>query len=156
MGELPLRDIHLPGPVSWWPPAPGWWLLVGLALGALVFALLYRMRLRVRRVALRALGEIERSYAAHGNGQRLAADVSALLRRVCLTYRPRETVASLTGNAWRAQLLSLSTAHDALSAPVAEQIVYGPYNPAQHIEPEMLMAQTRLWLKALPPLREVH
>ncbi|MEZ5560390.1 MAG: DUF4381 domain-containing protein [Pseudomonadales bacterium] len=43
-----LRDIHLPADPSWWPPAPGWWLLALLVLLAL--ALLAR---RLRR-ALRA------------------------------------------------------------------------------------------------------
>ena len=33
--SLPLRDIHLPAPLGWWPLAPGWWIV-----GALVFALL--------------------------------------------------------------------------------------------------------------------
>ncbi|MDP7406676.1 MAG: DUF4381 domain-containing protein, partial [SAR324 cluster bacterium] len=22
-----LRDVHLPPAVSWWPPAPGWWII---------------------------------------------------------------------------------------------------------------------------------
>lgn len=153
MDELPLRDIHLPGPVSWWPPAPGWWLLVGLVLGALAFALIYRLRLRVRRAALRTLGDIERAYDGHGDPHRLVADVSTLLRRVVLTYRPRETVASVTGSAWREHLMSVSTARDAFTAPVTEQILRGPYDPTQPIEAHALMVQTRRWLKALPPLR---
>jgi hypothetical protein len=27
-----LRDIHLPPPAGWWPLAPGWWILIGIAL----------------------------------------------------------------------------------------------------------------------------
>ncbi len=35
-----LRDIHLPEPVTFWPPAPGWWFILLLILIGLVF--LYR------------------------------------------------------------------------------------------------------------------
>ena len=28
---LPLRDLHLPEMVGWWPLAPGWWFLIALA-----------------------------------------------------------------------------------------------------------------------------
>ena len=31
---LPLRDLHLPDAIGWWPPAPGWWVLFVLALAA--------------------------------------------------------------------------------------------------------------------------
>ena len=30
--QIPLRDLHLPDAISWWPLAPGWWIVLGLAL----------------------------------------------------------------------------------------------------------------------------
>ena len=27
---LPLRDLHLPAEVGWWPLAPGWWVLIAI------------------------------------------------------------------------------------------------------------------------------
>ena len=33
-----LRDIRLPDPVGWWPPAPGWWIFGGLIVAAVVAA----------------------------------------------------------------------------------------------------------------------
>ena len=104
--ELPLRDIHLPEPVGWWPPAPGWWLLLGLALaGAAAWAwLAWRRRTRVRRAALAELKRIERDYAAKGDVARLAKELSTLMRRAAITADERRRVAGLTGEEWLAWL----------------------------------------------------
>ena len=104
--ELPLRDIHLPEPVGWWPPAPGWWLLLGLALaGAAAWAwLAWRRRTRVRRAALAELKRIERDYAAKGDVARLAKELSTLMRRAAITAEERRRVAGLTGEEWLAWL----------------------------------------------------
>ena len=56
--QLPLRDLHLPDPVGWWPPAPGWWLLLAtLAMLLIWLAVVLRSRHRrgaARRHAVRA------------------------------------------------------------------------------------------------------
>ena len=42
-----MRDIHYPGDPSWFPPAPGWWLVAALLIAALIW--LYRRFYRYRR-----------------------------------------------------------------------------------------------------------
>jgi len=103
-----LRDWHLPDPVSWWPPAPGWWLVAGLALGAGALALvLWRRRWRQGAAVRTALGELEALRGQLGTGLApggFAAAVSILLRRLALTRFPRERVAGLSGASWLAFL----------------------------------------------------
>ena len=103
-----LRDWHLPDPVPWWPPAPGWWLVAGLALAVCALALHWWLRRRRQGAPARAaLGELERLGAglvADGDERRYAAAVSALLRRLALVRYPREQVAGLTGADWLAFL----------------------------------------------------
>jgi hypothetical protein len=106
--ELPLRDLHLPEPVGWWPLAPGWWLLLVLALMgmALLIRQWYRAwsRNAARRQALRVLDARVADYARHGNAVRLGSELSELLRRTMLAYAPRADVAGLTGDDWLAWL----------------------------------------------------
>jgi hypothetical protein len=105
MEPLPLKDIHLPNPVTFWPPALGWWLLaVFVPISIVLCRYLYR---RIRRqtalkTAKKLLSAIRRDSDADGR-QTLAA-LSALLRRVAISTAPRSDVASLRGEAWLAYL----------------------------------------------------
>ncbi len=89
-----LRDIHLPPPVTWWPPAPGWWLLALLAIALLLFAILrwrrWRRRSAYRRAALDELRRID-------GGD--ASAINALLKRTALAAG-RHDAAALSGEAW--------------------------------------------------------
>jgi len=100
---LQLRDIHLPAPPGWWPPAPGWWVLAALllALAAWATMILYRQaRLRRRRQRLyAAISELE--HRLHTTPEPvLLARISELLKRLALAQYPRDRVAALHGQAW--------------------------------------------------------
>ncbi|MCH9695658.1 MAG: DUF4381 domain-containing protein [Gammaproteobacteria bacterium] len=102
--ELPLRDLHLPEAVSWWPLAPGWWFIIAVLAGLLVWLLrraFDNWRANApRRFAIRELGSIESDFRQHGNAVLMAQKVSELLRRSMLAYAPRNEVAGLTGESW--------------------------------------------------------
>ena len=102
--QLPLRDIHMPEMVGWWPLAPGWWFLIALAAAGLGY-LLYRRYLAwrsnaARRAALAELSRIRRDYEQGSDALTLAKSLSELLRRSMLAYAPRGEVAGLTGDRW--------------------------------------------------------
>jgi len=98
-----LADIVVPTPISWWPPALGWWIL-GAALLILLAALARGALRRYQGNAYRraALAELS-ALASVDNGAGLAI-VSSILKRVALVSYPRPEVASLTGDAWAAFL----------------------------------------------------
>lgn len=102
--QIPLRDLHLPEAVGWWPLAPGWWVLLGIA--AMILLLLLRkawIRWRedaARRIALKELTRVESAYRESPNPVLLATRLSELLRRTMLAYSPRKEVAGLTGLEW--------------------------------------------------------
>lgn len=94
-----LRDIVLPPTVSYWPPAPGWWIVAAalLALLALFFArqLIRHRHDAYRRAALKELAALPAPLDAEG-----AQSLSAILKRAALVAFPRAEVAGLTGIAW--------------------------------------------------------
>ncbi len=106
--HLPLRDLHLPDAIGWWPLAPGWWfvlmtitILVGFGLWR---AYMRRQHNAPRRYALRELARYEAAYLEHKDPVTLGKQLSELLRRGMLAYAPREEVAGLTGDEWLAWL----------------------------------------------------
>lgn len=106
--ELPLRDLHLPDPVGWWPLAPGWWivlLVIAVAAGWGLWRIYTKRQFnRPRRYALRELARYETEYLEHRNPVMLGKQLSELLRRGMLAYAPRDEVAGLTGESWLAWL----------------------------------------------------
>lgn len=104
-----LRDIQDLDPVSWWPPATGWWLLAVLIM-VMLFALFSIVRnLRHypagswRRHAWKQLRQL-RQQAHHMPAQQLAIELSELLRRIAIARAGRSHAASLSGERWLAWL----------------------------------------------------
>lgn len=102
--QIPLRDLHLPEAVGWWPLAYGWWVLIGLFvvyLAYLAWRAWQRWRAnRPRRIALRQLSKVQAAYRGGVDAVALAKQLSELLRRAMLAYAPRDEVAGLTGQRW--------------------------------------------------------
>ncbi len=149
-----LRDIQAPGPIETWPPAIGWWLLAGIALIALVglAVWLYR-RWRNNRYRREALAELRSLYEGWQNDRDDRAYLNRLqqlLKRVALTSFPRESVASLTGEAW-VQFLDRSTGSHDFSMAESEALIDGSYRNDIEIDVEGLQATASAWIKNHDP-----
>jgi len=141
--QLPLRDIHLPDPITWWPLAPGWWLLLALLgiLTVVIFLLRHRAakkRREPKQIAKRELEKLQTEYQQHRNPQILVQKISTLLRRLCLSYYPRTEVASLTGEAWL-QFLDKQTGSQQFTQGQGHCLIEAPYRQNRDINVDSLL-----------------
>jgi cbb3-type cytochrome oxidase subunit 3 len=99
--QLPLKDIHLPGPVGWWPPALGWWLLALLIIVLLALSIWLYKKL-TRKTALKTAKALMKAIEQNENldDYEKISQLSKLLRRTAISSFPRSETASLTGQAW--------------------------------------------------------
>jgi hypothetical protein len=137
-----LRDAHAPGAPPWWPPAPGWWIALLLALLLAAFALRWGVpRWRRTRLRRRALAALEAAASA--------AEVSQLLRAAALARFPREGAAGLQGESWIAFLEARDRAPGRFAA-LGEALLAAPYrarNAGEELAP--LREAARGWLRAV-------
>ncbi len=149
-----LRPNHLPDPVIWWPPAPGWWLAACILLAGVVTAafLLYRhySRNRYRRAALKESEHIAACLDNNEDSHALVSDLNRLLKRVALSAWPRETVAALHGNEWLDFLDKTSRSNDFTTGPGQ---VFGDarFSPGEHAlsqsEIDQLQRLVNRWIR---------
>jgi hypothetical protein len=109
-----LQPLIDPPPIAWWPPAPGWWLL--MALVPLLLWGLWRLRHRLPRRAqpqdsaaldpLRQAALAELAGFAKPYYQAPAAvwlqQLNGLLKRLCRAQYPDSNSHTLSGRAWLA------------------------------------------------------
>ncbi len=144
-----LRGYHLPGPISWWPPAPGWWMLAGLLVLACLGVAAWVVRRRRRRAAARAaLAELQALRAAcvrEGDAARFVRGLSRLLRRFALTRFPRREVAGLAGAQW----LSFLDAHGGegrFTEGLGRLLAEAPFRPTGEVPVDTLAGLAEQWI----------
>jgi hypothetical protein len=147
---LPLKDIHLPETIGWWPPAIGWWLLAFLIPLLMVFFYWLYKRLTNRtaiKTAKSKLAAIKQDPALD-NSKKLH-ELSMLIRRVAISINPRTEVASLTGRQWLA-FLDKSLTGAPFSEGCGQLLATAPYrnSPPTELEVSQLISLCENWLKA--------
>jgi hypothetical protein len=153
--HLALRDIHLPEPISWWPPAPGWWILLFLGLLLCLAVWLFykrRQKKKHQRISLQSLTQIRSDFDRHLNKVTLLRELSVLMRRSCITFYPRELSAGLTGEQWLG-FLDATSGNNEFSNGVGKILASAPYLPEQaqiDIDSQALLELCESWLRAQP------
>ena len=147
---LPLKDIHLPDTIGWWPPAIGWWLLA-ILIPLVVFGLYRFYKHLTRKTAIKVAKknlELIKLYAPEDIANQLRV-LSILIRRVSMSFAPRSQVASLTGQAWLA-FLDKSVSGNSFTQGPGRLLTEAAYRktPPSSAEVAELLVLCETWLKA--------
>jgi len=135
-----------PAPVTWWPPAPGWWLLLVLAMVA-GFALPW-LTLRWRRLTARRRrsGQALEDIPVDLSDQQWLSEINSLLKRL-LIRRGDIAPTRLFGQQWLEYLCgTYPRAQRHVLRPLAADL----YRQTPELTPEQrraLLRELRRWLR---------
>lgn len=147
MSQLPLRDIHLPGDVGWWPPALGWWIVAAVAAAALAYAVYSYVSRRRERAAANAIRRVVARLDSGAEPVSCVQQISAVLRRFVISaHAADEPVAGLTGRRWLEYLDSRWERAEFAGGP-GRELVVAPYAPAGRVSAESARNLARLSLE---------
>lgn len=139
----------MPPEISWWPLAPGWYLLIAatlLCLGWFGWRSWRRYRRNAyRRAALAELDVIATRVTTQSTDSSIATALGGLLRRTALAVVPREAVAARRGVAWHVFLNERLPAAQHRSWDWIER-AYRPGRPIGEQEADQWMESTRAWI----------
>ena len=78
-----LADIHLPLEISYWPPAPGWWVLGFLCFLGIVYLIkTYLSRRYLKKICKAALAELDDCYRQFSLANRQDNDEGSKVRYI--------------------------------------------------------------------------
>ena len=97
-----LKDIKVPEPVSWWPLAPGWYILMAILLIIIILSLVLIYKAKTRKKHLNTLkSEITNLYDQYpDNSHQYAQRLSPLLKRIALLRFKSIKINQLHGKTW--------------------------------------------------------
>lgn len=160
-----LADIHLPQPVGFWPPAPGWWILALVLLTLAFFAARKYLRYsRLHKVCQHALAELDRCYnklattsdeSAETLRLRYINEVNTVLRRVALVHFPHTASASLDGTAW-VDFIRQKGESSAMTDEIAAALSYGRFQKQCNVDVDALDNFGRHWISSLYLRPQTH
>lgn len=157
-----LADIHLPDPVSFWPLAPGWWIVIALVLLGLCYLafisvrkfILNRRLQTAQRELEKALHTYHDSIKNNDSDQNQAGldylySVNTVLNRVALYTNPKHSrdIAKLTGKPWLDYLDQSYGGTEFQDGP-GKVLAEGQYRPIFKGEIESLYILAQNWIEA--------
>ena len=148
--ELPLRDVHLPEAVGFFPLAVGWWITMAL-IPILLWISFKIYKHLTRKTAVKSAKKLLAALKQDKTKTeaQVLAEISALLRRVAMSVAPRGECASLTGQTWLEYLDKwLKTPEFTQGVGQCLADVNYRKNQKEKIDIEELIKLTERWLKA--------
>lgn len=145
-----LKDIQLPDPVPFWPPAPGWLALAVIILLGFIY-LLYRFyrvwqKKAAAKSALKQMHNCYLKYLETNHHREYACQINILMKRVALGYHHPDEVAGLSGDQWLAFLDATGKTTDFTQGP-ASILASAPYGDNRQFDIQAVNQCCQSWVR---------